>query len=74
MRDHPRVCGKNHANQAQYTPSRGSPPRMREKLKGSDSKKQRLGITPAYAGKTLLLCAVYAAKGDHPRVCGKNHQ
>ncbi|OFT39905.1 hypothetical protein HMPREF3161_06215, partial [Aerococcus sp. HMSC06H08] len=29
------------------------------------------GITPAYAGRSVLLVQVYSPKQDHPRVCGK---
>ena len=31
----------------------------------------RHGITPAYAGKSLLLCFGRAPVEDHPRLCGE---
>ena len=30
-----------------------------------------IGITPAYAGKSLLCCASHFVKWDHPRLCGE---
>ena len=29
------------------------------------------GITPAYAGKSVVAVVVHALHGDHPRVCGE---
>ena len=72
MRDHPRVCGKNHKNQMEHTQLTGSPPRVREKLVFVDSVKFRLGITPACAGKTDMEIEKVTHVRDHPRVCGKN--
>ena len=51
--DHPRVCGKNQTFSRLKQATRGSPPRMREKLQGYDVPIYDSGITPAYAGKTL---------------------
>ena len=30
-----------------------------------------VGITPAYAGKSLLFLEIVVRLGDHPRVCGE---
>ena len=70
--DHPRVCGKNL--NVHPTPHRvmGSPPRVREKLKWVQKRTCKAGITPACAGKTLVLQSAPIAHRDHPRVCGKN--
>ena len=32
---------------------------------------QALGITPAYAGKSIFQPSVYEVDGDHPRICGE---
>ena len=51
--DHPRVCGKDHNIHQAGCARRGSPPRMRERQLLSSVVRHALGITPAYAGKTL---------------------
>ena len=50
----------------------GSPPRMRGKPITEAFKADIDRITPAYAGKTILLCACVPHVADHPRVCGEN--
>ena len=53
-RDHPRVCGeKKNGNQVDVQHS-GSPPRMRGKEKTPELLTAENGITPAYAGKSVL--------------------
>ncbi|KXB48036.1 hypothetical protein HMPREF3190_01687 [Umbribacter vaginalis] len=52
--DHPRVCGKNEFLNIVARFPRGSPPRVREKLLQYQVAAGVSGITPAYAGKTLL--------------------
>ena len=52
--DHPRVCGENFIVQGNDFNTRGSPPRMRGKLTHTDHARFSIGITPAYAGKTML--------------------
>ena len=32
------------------------------------------GITPAYAGKRLILVRILGSQRDHPRLCGEKHQ
>lgn len=49
----------------------GSPPRMRGKACLLATGLHDLGITPAYAGKSVLDVIVYALREDHPRVCGE---
>ena len=34
----------------------------------------RLGITPAYAGKSNCGCTGIDTKGDHPRLCGEKDE
>ena len=71
-RDHPRVCGKNDfALLFSYSFS-GSPPRVREKPKLLRHNRRNFRITPASAGKTMLVCLSGCHLRDHPRECGKN--
>ena len=53
--DHPRVCGEKNTGCLKNIVFQGSPPRMRGK--GFEAQNQLLqdGITPAYAGKRMLL-------------------
>ena len=53
-KDHPRVCGKDNTLEAQIRTKVGSPPRMRERPVQGDQATSLYGITPAYAGKTLV--------------------
>ena len=68
----PHVCGKNFPSNFQATPVPGSLPRMREKRELEAEMTSYLGITPAYAGKTIKCYRLYSLNRDHPRVCGKN--
>ena len=70
-RDHPRACGEKHAPLDFLSRTTGSPPRMRGKERQAAPVAQTQGITPAYAGKSILArtaCKIYP---DHPRVCGE---
>ena len=51
--DHPRVCGEKLARLYSSVPVPGSPPRMRGKGCAKLNSHYRVGITPAYAGKSL---------------------
>ena len=44
---------------------------MRGREKWHISEKNRLGITPAYAGKSAFCVAIMDSAVDHPRVCGE---
>ena len=46
---------------------------MRERLKDAGETAKRVGITPAYAGKTHWLSIGNNGWRDHPRVCGKDN-
>ena len=72
VRDHPRVCGKNHKISVQLSIHWGSPPRVREKPETLWHAKIPDGITPACAGKTPFFLRSVPLARDHPRVCGKN--
>ena len=53
-RDHPRVCGEKDQNSLKQATSQGPTPIMRGKdTKGREEGRQG-GITPAYAGKSIL--------------------
>ena len=70
-RDHPRVCGEKYQLGVVKPLHEGSPPRMRGKAyKGADQTTRR-GITPAYAGKSLVRAKHTVIAQDHPRVCGE---
>ena len=70
-RDHPRMCGEKGVYALLYTGLWGSPPRMRGKGQNRRSDVAAAGITPAYAGKRLLICQGIKQSKDHPRVCGE---
>ena len=52
--DHPRVCGKDESEACHFELVPGSPPRMRERQWCKVSSSSDYGITPAYAGKTVV--------------------
>ena len=45
---------------------------MRGTLKGILYSSSSLGITPAYAGNTLIFLETIVTIWDHPRVCGEH--
>ena len=49
----------------------GSPPRVRGKGIVHVFVPEKLGITPAYAGKRMLYARAVRRDRDHPRVCGE---
>ena len=55
------------------TPSKGSPPQVRGKLRSIPERGAYLGITPAGAGKTACIVSPPYSTEDHPRRCGENH-
>ena len=69
--DHPRVCGEKPCAVWMSTSTPGSPPRMRGKEQAAVQMGVRLGITPAYAGKSVCNIPCANWQGDHPRVCGE---
>ena len=70
-KDHPRVCGEKGSFSKSFTAFTGSPPRMRGKVVLHKDNAPLDRITPAYAGKSCAEVSKYAAKPDHPRVCGE---
>ena len=74
-KDHPRGCGENcPIAQPRYL-GRGSPPRMRGKLRGHLATVKQNGITPADAGKTAdKMAAKEFEAGSPPRMRGKREK
>ena len=72
--DHPRVCGEKGDTSALARRQMGSPPRMRGKVTLGGILMTVNGITPAYAGKSLLIFLLRFVLRDHPRVCGEKTQ
>ena len=69
--DHPRVCGEKRSCHQPECLRPGSPPRMRGKVSVFSLPPTTFGITPAYAGKSILPHLFDCAGWDHPRVCGE---
>ncbi len=69
--DHPRVCGEKTTAAEPLVGVGGSPPRMRGKVLQPIRPLDHLGITPAYAGKSVSLSSQVCQGVDHPRVCGE---
>ena len=53
IEDHPRVCGEKTCAINSNIDAKGSPPRMRGKGSAAGQHSTGVGITPAYAGKSL---------------------
>ena len=71
-KDHPRVCGEHQQRPSPAEGGIGSPPRMRGTLHVRRVLFAVDGITPAYAGNTLISGFAGRAVWDHPRVCGEH--
>ena len=69
--DHPRVCGEKASHAGSGVRMVGSPPRLRGKEGLCRDGLLKLGITPAYAGKSSLRGLWSRRPEDHPRVCGE---
>ena len=71
-RDHPRLCGeKKSISSCQHT-ALGSPPPMRGKVETLYTELSRVGITPAYAGKSSFsLILSICGSGSPPPMRGK---
>ena len=71
QRDHPRVGGEKGFWPGFLLSLQGSPPRGRGKVRGIQRKVQRVGITPAWAGKSGGTKINILGQRDHPRVGGE---
>ena len=72
-RDHPRLCGEKRWSDYTACKVPGSPPPMRGKVPSIRCSTPSMGITPAYAGKSVLSSKLPNAKKDHPRLCGEKY-
>ena len=70
LRDHPRLRGNYVRSVAINHADMGSPPLTRELQNVNFEKKERLGITPAYAGTTSIVMLPSFLRWDHPRLRG----
>ena len=66
------MCGENSMIVNFEEGSWGSPPRVRGKQVAPKKPAKYYRITPACAGKTVLLRLKRLRAKDHPRVCGEN--
>ena len=69
--DHPRVCGEKVPPVVWLTARVGSPPRVRGKVIPACLQAVKPGITPACAGKSVVVTHRNYPQWDHPRVCGE---
>ena len=69
--DHPRLCGEKPSSYNQRRTLMGSPPPMRGKVADNRVLCVVVGITPAYAGKSLSGLPPAGTAEDHPRLCGE---
>ena len=70
--DHPRLCGEKSDMLEKITWNLGSPPPMRGKVQQLPDRFRFLGITPAYAGKSIFDCVISTCKmGSPPPMRGK---
>ena len=73
-RDHPRICGEKGFIGLEVGLYPGSPPHMRGKAGINPTIGARPRITPAYAGKSLLIAIVFAPfNGITPAYAGKRY-
>ena len=69
--DHPRLCGEKQMPSIRSQSPLGSPPPMRGKASSAADDSKKVGITPAYAGKSLISSSISDSLWDHPRLCGE---
>ena len=67
-RDHPRMGGEKDKFSETLVPEMGSPPRGRGKVGFLPAQSLDIGITPAWAGKSISKRPGPHGAGDHPRV------
>ena len=69
--DHPRLCGEKELKNPYLNAILGSPPPMRGKGQFPRVCFSQIGITPAYAGKSMRTTSRQPRRWDHPRLCGE---
>ena len=65
------MCGEKRHGPEPCQSTAGSPPRVRGKVQSLCKNLERVGITPAYAGKRSACSPPSPHSRDHPRVCGE---
>ena len=70
-KDHPRPCGEKRYKHDAWSDQGGSPPPMRGKAEFCRCASHGRRITPAHAGKRVVVCFKYRRRKDHPRPCGE---
>ena len=70
---YPRICGEKSPASEVTSGGWGLPPHMRGKVACIGSHFRRLGITPAYAGKSSIGGSPRSQHWDHPRICGEKY-
>ena len=68
------MCGEKMCGYFDDETGTGSPPRVRGKVQSIRKNLERVGITPACAGKRNWPTSTKTAARDHPRVCGEKAQ
>ena len=73
FRDHPRIRGEGNGVENRVITAKGSPPHSRGRP--SESRRGFLdrGITPAFAGKAVVLSSPDTGREDHPRIRGEGN-
>ena len=71
--DHPRACGEKIRSRSCSRKLIGSSPRMRGKVRKMCFAFRQQGITPAHAGKSMLMPQISRCCWDHPRACGEKY-
>ena len=74
LEDHPRLCGEKSTCTRLADNKKGSPPPMRGKVSIVVELDFLVGITPAYAGKSLGHFFYAFIFWDHPRLCGEKQR
>ena len=69
--DHPRVGGEKEPYSVFRLSQQGSPPHGRGKVRLAPLIQLLVGITPAWAGKSMTAPGRSSRTGDHPRVGGE---
>ena len=65
------MCGEKRMPPLIGLVDKGSPPRVRGKVKRKNMRVKTEGITPACAGKSTKQEKLQGRARDHPRVCGE---
>ncbi len=73
-KDHPRVCGEKQLPCSACDSAVGSPPRVRGKGSHISCADRFSRITPACAGKSIIMRLLIRLSEDHPRVCGEKRR